>query len=200
MRARSSPDTHGSYPSRGGRRRRGSTRERLLECRCTCSTVCSRCIRLRRLWHLRCSTALSATALSCRGRRSWCRCWRCWRCWRCCVAATVLFYSATALLCRGASWRGEAPRRALRVVAWFTTLCQVEAAGDEASACSGGVRRRIHNATEKGPQPGGVCGRPRTNRPLLAVREDGGVYSPSLSSRAVRLPPTPCRVCFRPSL
>ena len=34
----------------------------------------------------------------------------------------------------------------------------------------------------------------KTNRPLLAVREDGGVYSP----RAVRLPPTPCRVCFRP--
>jgi len=27
---------------------------------------------------------------------------------------------------------------------------------------------------------------------------NGGVYSPSLRSRAVRLPPTPCRVCFRP--
>jgi len=40
----------------------------------------------------------------------------------------------------------------------------------------------------------GVCGRPPTNRPLLAVWEDGGVYSPSLRSRAVRLPPTPCRV------
>ena len=44
----------------------------------------------------------------------------------------------------------------------------------------------------------GVCGRPPTNRPLLAVREDGGVYGPSLRSRTVRLPPTPCRVCFRP--
>ena len=32
---------------------------------------------------------------------------------------------------------------------------------------------------------------------VLTVREDGGVYSPSLRSRAVRLPPTPCRVCFR---
>ena len=42
----------------------------------------------------------------------------------------------------------------------------------------------------------GVCGRPPTHRPLLAVREDGGVYSPSLRSRAVRLPPTPCRVCL----
>ena len=48
------------------------------------------------------------------------------------------------------------------------------------------------------PNRAGVCGRPPTNRPLLAVREDGGVYSPSLRSRAVRLPPTPCRVCFRP--
>jgi hypothetical protein len=47
---------------------------------------------------------------------------------------------------------------------------------------------------------GGVCGRPPTNRPLLAVREDGGVYSPSLRSRAVRLPPIPCRVCFRPGV
>ena len=46
---------------------------------------------------------------------------------------------------------------------------------------------------------GMFCGRPPTNRPLLAVREDdGGVYSPSLRSRAVRLPPTPCRVYFRP--
>ena len=48
------------------------------------------------------------------------------------------------------------------------------------------------------PNRAGVCGRPPTNRPMLAVREDGGVYSPSLRSRAVRLPPTPCRVCFRP--
>ena len=48
------------------------------------------------------------------------------------------------------------------------------------------------------PNRAGVCGRPPTTRPLLTVREDGGVYSPSLRSRAVRLPPTPCRVCFRP--
>ena len=32
-------------------------------------------------------------------------------------------------------------------------------------------------------------------KPLPAQR---WVYSPSLRSRAVRLPPTPCRVCFRP--
>jgi hypothetical protein len=47
------------------------------------------------------------------------------------------------------------------------------------------------------PNRAGVCGRPPTNRPLLAVREDGGVYSPSLRSRAVRLPATPCRVRCR---
>ena len=46
------------------------------------------------------------------------------------------------------------------------------------------------------PNRAGVCGRPPTNRPLLAVWEDGGVYSPSFRSRAVRLPPTPCCVCF----
>ena len=28
------------------------------------------------------------------------------------------------------------------------------------------------------PNRAGVCGRPPTNRPLLAVREDGGVYGP----------------------
>ena len=41
----------------------------------------------------------------------------------------------------------------------------------------------------------GVCAPPQTNRPLLAVREDGGVYSPSLRSRAV-CAFRPPRVCF----
>jgi len=46
------------------------------------------------------------------------------------------------------------------------------------------------------PNRAGACGRPPTNRPLLAVREDGGEYSPSRRIRAVRLPPTPPRVVF----
>ena len=47
------------------------------------------------------------------------------------------------------------------------------------------------------PNRAGVCGRPPTNRSLLAVREDGGVYI-VLVLGVGRCAPSahPCRVCF----
>ena len=80
-----------------------------------------------------------------------------------------------------ARWSGRHSRRA--------DVARAELASEE----------NVESDTDMGPgglatpNRAGVCGRPPTNRPLLAVREDGGVYSPSLRSRAVRLPPTPCQ-------
>ena len=70
--------------------------------------------------------------------------------------------------------------------------------GLAAQSPAGGARALLCRVGANYGERTSGCGRPPTNRPLLAVREDGGVYSPSLRSRAVRLPPTPCRVCFRP--
>ena len=61
-----------------------------------------------------------------------------------------------------------------------------------------GIRHGYGTRGISHPQPGRRLRAPPNNP--TAANGPGGrwVYSPSLRSRAVRLPPTPCRVCFRP--